>query len=112
MVKRDQIGLKESFSNHVIYNHQRRDLFHLWSAKNFGHAFGMREYSKFISLKESLDFPIDLIEDILEGYARGTEELVKLRKEANDKAARDAKTGAGLNVSEQAALAAAKRGDK
>lgn len=112
MVKRDQINLKESFSNHVVYNHQRRDLFHLWSAKNFGHAFGMREYSKFLSLKESLEFPIDLIEDVLEGYARGTEELAKLRKEAADKAAREAASGVGLNTSEQAAIAAAKRGDR
>lgn len=112
MVMRGWVGVNDTGNGQIKYNHQRRDLFHLWSAKNFGHAFGMREYSKFLSFKEYIDMPMDITDDLLEGYARGTEDLAKLRKKAADKAAADAARNAGLDKTETAALAAAQRGNK
>lgn len=112
MVMRGWIHITESDSNQVRYNLQRRDVFHLWSAKNVGHAFGLREYSKFLSFKDYIEMPIDLMDDLLEGYGRGAEELVDLKKKAADKAARDAANAAGLDKAEAAALAAAQRGNK
>lgn len=109
MVMRGHIDVKEPFINHVKYNHQRRDLFHLWSAKNYGHTFGLREYNKFLSFKEYLEMPIDLIEDLLEGYGRGTEELIKQRKQAADKAA---STAQQMTKNEEAAIRAAHKGEK
>jgi hypothetical protein len=111
MVMRGWVGINDPGINQLKYNHQRRDLFHLWSAKSFGHTFGMREYSKLMSIKEYMEMPIDIIDDLLEGYGRGTEELAKSRAAAAKKAADEAKRGS-LSESELAAMAAAQRGDK
>jgi hypothetical protein len=112
MVMRGWVGDNQNGNPQLKYNHQRRDLFHLWSAKNFGHTFGSREYSKFLSLKDCLEMPIDLMDDILEGVGRGQEDLAKQKKAAADRAAAQAASGHGMNKSELAALQAAQRGDK
>jgi len=109
MVMRGLIDIKESPGNHIIYNHQNRDLFHLFSAKSFGHTFGFREYSKFMSIKEFLDSPVDILDDVLEGFGRGTEDLMAQR----EKAAKDAAKKAGsITANEEAALRAATNRDK
>lgn len=105
MIMRGQLGVMEPPQNHIIYNHQTRDLFHLYSAKNFGYAFGSKEYSKFLSIKEFLDINVDILDDILEGYGRGAEDLIKQREKAALDAARRNKTG-------EAELAAIKNANK
>lgn len=112
MVMHGWVGLEQNGNAQLKFNHQRRDLFHLWSAKNFGYTFGIREYNKFLSLKEYFEMPIDLMDDILEGYGRSREDLAKQQKHAADRAASLAASGNGLNKSEMAAVAAAQRGDK
>jgi len=112
MVMRGWINLDEDFSKHVIYNHQARDLFHLWSAKNFGYTFGEQEYGKFLSMREFLDMPVDFLADLLEGYGRGTRDLIKANQEAAKRAAEEAKRKAGSSKAEQAAIASAQRGEK
>lgn len=96
----------EPLAKHIRYNHQRKDSFHLFSAKNFGHTFGLREYSKFIGFKDYIDLPIDVVDDLLEGYGAGQEELTKLR----EKAARDAARKTENSIPEKAAIKNANRG--
>lgn len=82
------VGVKEPFSKHILYNKNTRDFYHPFSAKAIGESFGYREYSKLIPLKDYLTTSVDVIEDILEGVARGESELAVLKKQAADKAAR------------------------
>lgn len=110
MIMRGWVHVSESDNAQIRYNHQRRDLFHLWSAKNVGHTFGLREYSRFLPFKDYLEIPIDLLDDLLEGNGRGAEELALLKKKAADRAAADAARDTGLDKNEVAAIAAAQRG--
>lgn len=89
------IGEAEPLSNHIKYNHQRRDSAHVFSAKAFGYAFGFREYEKFLTFKDYLDLPVDILEDLLEGYSRGTEELLTEKKRIADKIAAEEKKKLG-----------------
>lgn len=90
MIMRGHIGEGETLSNHIRYNHQRKDPSHIFSAKAFGYAFGYREYEKFLTFKDYLDMPIDMIEDLLEGYSRGTEELmIEKKREAEKQIAKE-----------------------
>lgn len=112
MVMRGWIGGDENFSNHVKYNHQTRDLFHLWSAKNFGYTFGEQELNKIMSLDDYLNMPIDFSDDLLEGYGRGAKDRAKAAQEAARRAAQLAKQGNNPDEAEKAAMAMAQRGDK
>lgn len=87
MMMYGHVGEKEPLSNHIKYNHQRRDFAHIFSAKGFGYAFGFREYEKFLTVKDYLDMPITHIEDILEGINRGTEDVLIEKKKIADKLA-------------------------
>lgn len=112
MIMRGWVHVNESDNAQIRYNHQRRDLFHLWSAKNIGYTFGLREYSRFLSFKDYLEAPIDLIDDLLEGYGRGTEELATQKKRQAEEAAKIAARNAGMDKDQTAALLAAQRGNK
>lgn len=112
MIMRGWVHVTESDNAQIRYNHQRRDLFHLWSAKNVGYTFGLREYSRFLSFKDYLEVPIDLIDDLLEGYGRGTEELATQKKRQAEDAAKAAARAAGMDKEQAAALLAAQRGNK
>lgn len=91
MIIYGHIGEKEPLSNHIRYNHQRIDSAHIFSAKAFGYAFGFREYEKYLTIKHYLDTPVDILEDLLEGYSRGTEELLIEKKRLADKIAAEEK---------------------
>lgn len=82
------VSEKDPTNEHLRYNYQRTDLFHLYSAKNLGYTYGVRKYSKFLGLKDYIDMPIDFIDDLLEGYGRGTEDLIKSEAAAAKEAAR------------------------
>ena len=91
MIIYGHIGEKEPLSSHIRYNHQRIDSAHIFSAKAFGYAFGFREYEKFLNFKNYLDTPVDILEDLLEGYSRGTEDLLTEKKRIADKIAAEEK---------------------
>lgn len=65
------VSEKESMATAIDYNHKRRDFFHVFSAKSIGETFGRREYDVLIPLKDYMDSPMHLIEDLLEGVAEG-----------------------------------------
>ncbi len=52
--------------------------------------------------------PPDLTEDLLEGYARGTEDLLEAKRKAAEKAARENKP----SISEKSALNQALKGNQ
>lgn len=89
----------EPLSEHIRYNRQLVEVYHPWSDRAVGEVFGSREYSKLIPLMDYLTAPVDLIENILEGVARGEEQAAELKsqavKRAQDAAVRAAKNGDG-----------------
>uniref|UniRef100_A0AAU8KZE4 Uncharacterized protein n=1 Tax=Pantoea phage Survivor TaxID=3232176 RepID=A0AAU8KZE4_9CAUD len=87
MLKYGYIGPGENLSSYLVYNEQLNDYYHPLSGKAFGETFGLREYNKWLPLKDYLEMPVDTIDDILEGVARGQEKLAKLKAEAAKRAA-------------------------
>ncbi|WNV45854.1 hypothetical protein [Aeromonas phage AerS_266] len=78
------VNEKETMANALIYNHQRKDFFHIFSVKSIGETFGLREYDSLIPLKDYMDSPVNLIDDLLEGVAIG-------KRKAKEQAQRAAK---------------------
>jgi hypothetical protein len=92
----------EPQENDLKYNHQRRDGAHVWSGKNVGYNYGFREYSKFIGFKDYIEVGVDLIDDLLEGYGRGTEDFLIAKAKAEKDAANRNK--GKMDKEEQAAM--------
>lgn len=107
MIKYGYCVPAENLSSHLIYNEQTRDYYHPLSGKAFGDTFGIREYNKWLPLKDYLEMPVDLIDDILEGVAKGQEKLTKLKAKAAEKAAQQA---GGVNDPMLAAMRNANKG--
>ncbi|UOX39621.1 hypothetical protein [Aeromonas phage ZPAH34] len=82
------VNEKETMANTLVYNHQRRDFFHIFSIKSIGETFGLREYDTLIPLKDYMDSPVNLIDDLLEGVAVG-------KRKAKEQAQRAAKNKMG-----------------
>lgn len=93
-------------SSHLKYNTNTRNYFHPWSAKVQAATFGLREYSKFMSFKDYLDMPSDLIEDFIEGLVEGEQAAIKAKLEA---AKREASRQGGTGDPHQAAIALAQK---
>lgn len=82
MVRYGWISNNESLYSYLDYNRERREYSHRWSPKAMGEMFGFREYDKIIPLEAFLRTPMNVLEDILEGVASGTEKIKKIH-EAN-----------------------------
>lgn len=98
--KHEYIGLKEGSPGMLLFTSKRLSSYHPWSAEAMGEVYGELELKEFISPKDYLDSPVT-IDRFLHGVARGAETAAKRKKEAADKAERDArvksgKTGKGL----------------
>lgn len=106
MLKYGYISEQEPLSNHIKYNTKTKDYFHPWSGKVLGQTFGVREYSKFLPLKDYLELPVDLIEDILEGIVVGEKDAIKAKLEA---AKREASKQGGSTDPQKAAMALAQK---
>lgn len=90
MLKYGYVGETEHLSNYLTFNEQLRDSYHPFSGKSFGDTFGSREYNKWLPLKDYLEMPVDVIDDILEGVAHGEIKAAKLKAEAAKRAAQQA----------------------
>lgn len=82
MIKYGYIGDNEPVSNHLRFNKASLEFSHPWAAHIVGETFGSREYGKLIPIKDYFEMPVDLVEDILEGVARGEEKAAKARAAA------------------------------
>lgn len=76
------ISDKDSLISAAFYNRARREFSHRWSAQSIGEAFGFREWGELISLKDYCATPMLIIEDLLEGVAKGTTAIKKAREAA------------------------------
>lgn len=108
MLKYGYVNFGENLSSYLVYNEQLKDYYHPLSGKAFGETFGLREYSKWIQLSDYLHMPIDVIDDILEGVAKGQEKNLKLKAEAAKRAAQQA---GNSNDPQQAAIRNAQKGN-
>lgn len=90
MLKYGYINIGENLSSYLVYNEQLKDYHHPLSARAYGETFGLREYEKYVQLPDYLNMPVDLIDDILEGVAKGREKNLKLKAEAAKQAAQKA----------------------
>lgn len=103
------IGISELQFRHIKFNSTVRSFYHPWAADQWGHTYGVREYEKVIPLKDYMTLPVDLVDDLLEGVLRGQTDLIKIRKEAADKVARQQ---GGVTDPGKAAINNALREDK
>lgn len=76
------ISDKDSLISAAFYNRSRREFSHRWSAESLGEVFGYREWNELIPLKDYLHTPMLVIEDLLEGVAKGTSAIKKAREAA------------------------------
>ena len=109
MLKYGYINIGENLSSYLVYNDQLKDYHHPLSARAFGETFGLREYQKWIPLQDYLNMPIDLIDDVLEGVAKGNEKNLKLKAEAAKKAAQQS---GGVTDPQAAAIRNAQKGNQ
>lgn len=91
MLRHGYIANADFFAGHGLYNTKLKDTFHPWAASTVGEAFGSREYSRLIPLSDYLSMPVDILDDILEGVARGEQVALRARQAAAELAARQAK---------------------
>lgn len=82
MLMHGWISDQENMLTGIRYNRARKEFSHRWSAHSFGRMFGVREYNELLPLKDFLEMPILVIEDILEGVAAGTTAIKKAREDA------------------------------
>lgn len=80
MIKYGWLSKQDTLYSYLDYNRERREYTHRWSPKAMGEMFGFREYDKLITLEGFLKTPINVLEDILEGVASGTERIKKLHE--------------------------------
>lgn len=76
------ISNKDSLISAAFYNRSRREFSHRWSAQSLGEVFGYREWSELLPIKDYLHTPMAVIEDLLEGVAKGTASIKKAREAA------------------------------
>lgn len=77
MARYGWVSKHDSLMSYLDYNRMRREFSHRWSAKSIGEMFGYREYDKIIPLANFVKTPINVLEDLLEGVAFGTEKIKK-----------------------------------
>jgi hypothetical protein len=81
------IGEKDPLSGGMVWNSQRKDYYHFLSSYTYGETYGYNEYDQIMPLKDYLESPTTIIEDILSGVASG-------RRRAKEEAAAAAKRAA------------------
>lgn len=79
---------RESMIEMVKFNPNQKDYYHFLSIRAIGEAFGYNEYDQLMPLKDFMDSPVDIIDDLLSGVAAG-------KKRAKEEAARAAKAKLG-----------------
>lgn len=75
MMRYGWISDNESLLNSVKYNLSRTSYYHPFSVTTIGEAFGYNEYKEFMPLSEYMNSPINMIDDLLSGVAKGEHRL-------------------------------------
>lgn len=88
MLQYGWVDEKTNMVEGIKFNPNKTDYYHFLSAQSIGDMFGYNEYDQILPLKDFMEAPVDVIEDLLNGVATG-------RRRAKEEAERAAKNKLG-----------------